>query len=57
MDSVAVDLGEQDAAAGAEVVLIGQVGEQRILVEDLARALDTINYEITCGLSPRIPRS
>lgn len=57
MDSVAVDLGEQGAAAGAEVVLIGQVGEQRILVEDLARALDTINYEITCGLSPRIPRS
>lgn len=57
MDSVAVDLGERPAAAGSEVVLIGEVGEERILVEELARTLDTINYEITCGLSPRIPRS
>jgi alanine racemase len=28
-----------------------------IAAEDWARALDTINYEITCGISARVPRS
>lgn len=56
MDSVAVDLGEDPAPVGAIVTLIGRDGDEQILVEELARALDTINYEITCGLGPRIPR-
>jgi alanine racemase len=56
MDSVAVDLGENPVAVGTTVTLIGVEGDERILAEDLARTLDTINYEITCGLGPRIPR-
>ncbi|MBO9531962.1 MAG: alanine racemase [Solirubrobacteraceae bacterium] len=56
MDSVAVDLGEEPVAAGTPVTLIGTDGDERITAEDLARALGTINYEITCGLGPRIPR-
>jgi alanine racemase len=56
MDSVAVDLGTEPVAIGTEVVLIGEQGDERILVEDLARTLGTINYEITCGLGARIPR-
>lgn len=56
MDSVAVDLGEHQPAVGTAVTLIGTDGDERILTEDLARALGTINYEITCGLGPRIPR-
>lgn len=56
MDSVAVDLGTQPVAVGAEAVLIGAQGGERILAEDLARALATINYEITCGFTPRLPR-
>lgn len=56
MDSVAVDLGTDPVAVGAEAVLIGVQGDERILAEDLARALDTINYEITCGFTPRLPR-
>ncbi len=56
MDSVAVDLGSEPVPVGSEVVLIGEQGEERILAEDLARTLGTINYEITCGLGPRIPR-
>ncbi|MDO9352781.1 MAG: alanine racemase [Solirubrobacteraceae bacterium] len=56
MDSVAVDLGPEPVAVGSEVVLIGAQGDERILVEDLARTLGTINYEITCGLGPRVPR-
>jgi alanine racemase len=56
MDNITVDLGDEPAARGTEVVLIGARGGERILAEDLAARLDTINYEITCGLLPRVPR-
>ena len=57
MDNVTVDLGgETDVSIGDEVVLIGRQGGERILAEEVARRLDTINYEITCGLSPRVRR-
>ena len=57
MDNVTVDLGsETDVGVGDEVVLIGRQGDERILAEDVARRLDTINYEITCALSPRVRR-
>ena len=58
MDNVTVDLGpETDVEAGAPAVLIGEQGEQRILAEEVADRLDTINYEITCGISSRVPRA
>jgi alanine racemase len=58
MDNVTIDLGpETDVEIGEEVVLIGGQGEETILAEELARRLDTINYEITCGISARVPRS
>jgi alanine racemase len=57
MDNVTVALGpETDVRGGDEVVLIGAQGDERILAEEVARRLDTINYEITCGLSPRVRR-
>ncbi|MGI8511455.1 MAG: alanine racemase [Solirubrobacteraceae bacterium] len=58
MDNLTIDLGEDPAAApvGAPATLIGADGGERILAEDVARRLDTINYEITCGLTPRVPR-
>jgi alanine racemase len=57
MDNVTVDLGpEPGVEAGAEAVLIGTQGEETILAEELARRLGTINYEITCGISARVPR-
>ena len=37
-------------------MLIGAQGDERILCEEVARRLDTINYEVTCGLSPRVRR-
>jgi alanine racemase len=37
-------------------VLIGAQGEERILAEEVARRLETINYEVTCALAPRVRR-
>jgi alanine racemase len=57
MDNVTVDLGPDPAAdVGAQAVLIGADGEERITAEEMARRLGTINYEITCGLTARVPR-
>ncbi|HWA55321.1 MAG TPA: alanine racemase [Solirubrobacterales bacterium] len=57
MDNVTIDLGpETDVEAGDEAVLIGRQGEEEIRAEEVARRLDTINYEVTCGLSARVPR-
>jgi len=53
-----VDLGDGGAAAvGEEAVLIGRQGGERILAEEVARRLGTINYEVTCGISGRVPRA
>ena len=59
MDNVTVDLGPAEAeppVRGEPAVLIGAQGGDRILAEELARRLDTINYEVTCGVSARVPR-
>jgi alanine racemase len=57
MDNITVALGaDADVAVGEEVVLIGAQGEERILAEELARRLGTINYEVTTGLLPRVTR-
>jgi alanine racemase len=59
MDSITADLGaDGDAPAlrGERAILIGIQGSERITAEEVARRLDTINYEITCGLTPRVPR-
>jgi alanine racemase len=56
MDNITVDLGEKPVERGAEAVLIGARGGERILAEELATRLGTINYEITCGISSRVPR-
>jgi alanine racemase len=41
---------------GDEVVLIGSQGGETITADELAVWADTINYEIFCGLSARVPR-
>jgi alanine racemase len=56
MDNITVDLGDERVARGAEAVLIGARGGERILAEELAARIGTINYEITCGIAPRVPR-
>jgi len=56
MDQFLVDLGQAGAAAGDEVCLIGSQGDAVISVDDWAAWLGTINYEIVCGISARVPR-
>jgi alanine racemase len=57
MDNVTIDLGAQtDVHVGDVAVLIGEQGGERILAEDVARRLGTINYEVTTGLLPRAER-
>ena len=60
MDNVTVDLGRDRAASGcaaSAAILIGIQGSERITAEEVARRLGTINYEITCALTPRVPRA
>jgi alanine racemase len=57
MDNVTVDVGQDGARRGDEAVLIGARDDERILAEEWAERLDTINYEITCGISARVPRA
>lgn len=45
-----------DAALHDEVVLIGEQGGERVTADELAQALGTINYEIPCMISHRVPR-
>ncbi len=57
MDNVTLDLGpETDVEPGDEAVLIGSQGGEAILAEEVAARLGTINYEIACGISARVPR-
>jgi alanine racemase len=57
MDNVTIDLGpDSEVQPGEEAVLIGAQGEDAILAEELAARLGTINYEVTCAISARVPR-
>jgi len=60
MDNITVDLGADPAVArlrGEPAILIGSHEGERITAEEVARRLDTINYEVTCALTPRVPRA
>jgi len=57
MDNVTVDLGPAATSGpGAAATLIGSQGGERITAEEVARRLETINYEVTCAISARVPR-
>jgi alanine racemase len=56
MDQLMVDCGDDPVEAGDEVVLIGSQGDERITADDLAAWVGTINYEVVCGVSERVPR-
>jgi alanine racemase len=59
MDNLTVELGDPPdvlSLHGSEAVLIGARGAERITAEEVARRMHTINYEVTCALTARVPR-
>lgn len=57
MDQVMVQLdGVPEAIAGDEAVLIGVQDGESLPAEELAARWGTINYEVVCGIGPRVPR-
>ncbi len=57
MDQFLVDCGPSSGVApGDEVVLIGRQGDHQITADHWAGLLDTISYEIVCGIGSRVPR-
>jgi alanine racemase len=58
MDNLTVELWPgSEAERGGPAVLLGSQGDEAVTAEEWARALGTINYEVTCGISPRVPRA
>jgi len=57
MDQIVVDISDiPEVSLEDEVVLIGRQGEERITAEQVAEWAETINYEVTTALLPRVPR-
>jgi alanine racemase len=57
MDNITVEVGAPDAVrCGDRVTIIGADGSERVTTEEVAGRIGTINYEVTCGVSPRVPR-
>jgi alanine racemase len=57
MDQIVVDCGDDPSVRpGDEVVLLGRQGDDEITAEEWAAHLGTINYEVLCGIGPRVPR-
>ena len=57
MDNITIDIGPEPVVQVGDVAtLIGTDGAERQTAEDLANRIETINYEIVCGISARVPR-
>jgi alanine racemase len=57
MDLTLIDVTDvPEAAVGDEVVLMGEKDGLSVTATELAQKARTISYEITCGISRRVPR-
>jgi alanine racemase len=56
MDLTLVDATGLGVRGGERVICLGTDGSRRVTAWDLARAADTLPYEILCGIGPRVPR-
>jgi alanine racemase len=60
MDNIAIDMGSEPSVGvgvGSVATIIGRDGSEQQTAEALARRIGTINYEIACGISARVPRA
>ena len=57
MDWTLIDVTDiPNAAVDDEVLLIGENNGASISAADIAEEIGSIGYEITCGISSRVPR-
>ena len=57
MDMIMVDVTDlAPVQVGETVTLIGQQGEESIWADEVAGWIDTIPYEVLCGIGTRVPR-
>ena len=57
MDLTMIDVGGlKNVQMGDEVVIFGQQGSETITADEIASALNTINYEIVTSITARVPR-
>ena len=55
MDQITIDAG-YEVYLGDEAVLFGGKGDNYLSLWDFSDVLETIPYEILCGLTSRVPR-
>jgi alanine racemase len=57
MDLTLIDVTDvEDVATGDQVTLLGEDGRLAVAAEEIAKTAGTLSYEITCGISQRVPR-
>jgi alanine racemase len=57
MDLTLIDVTNVEGVAVGDVVtLMGNDGKRSVAAEDLAKIAGTMSYEVTCGISNRVPR-
>ena len=56
MDRIMFDVHDEKIKVGDEVILLGKKNELEITAWDWSKKLNTIPYEITCGISKRVRR-
>ncbi|MFM7494564.1 MAG: alanine racemase C-terminal domain-containing protein, partial [Acidimicrobiaceae bacterium] len=56
MDQLMVNCGDHAVKIGDRAVLLGAQESQAISANEIATRLETIGYEIVCGISARAPR-
>jgi alanine racemase len=57
MDQLMLDVGDAPVEVGDEVVLLGCQDGTAVTANEWAERVDTIAYEIVCGIGPRVPRT
>jgi len=56
MDRIMFDVGNDNIKVNDDVILIGEKDKLKIDAWDWSKKINTIPYEVTCGISKRVPR-
>ena len=56
MNLTMIDLTGLNAKTGDKITLIGRQGTAEITADDLAKKINTINYEVVTRINPQIKR-